>query len=197
MIRAGLLLSAALLGGCLATTRQAPTAAGEWAAFAPAQWNCRFQVVKQLSTERDGQRREITALAQVDAERVRLVAVSPVGVTLFELLQAADGSLELRNRLPLPEGFDPRWVLRDFQQLHAPAAVLRESQEPGWQLQQDDARGRRILRDGQASVSIRYGEGGSRGQINHLVNHEFGYTLSARTLDFTAPDTPGCARVIR
>lgn len=190
-------LIAVTLAACLATREAGPVGVAAWQPFPPSAWQCAFRAVKQLSTERDGERREITALAQVTPDRVRLIAVSPVGVTLFELIQSADGTLDLRSRLPLPDGFDPRWVLRDFQQLHAPLSVLQDSQGQRWQVTDSQPGARRIERDGGTVVEISYGDEADGGQFNHLVNHEFGYRLSARTLEFAAPDTPGCARVIR
>ena len=185
-MKIGVWLAALMVAGC-AHQRLHPGAADEaFVVLPPAAWGCAFQVQQRLSTEREQSHQQLSALVEISPSSLKMVGLSGLGLKLFVLEQDAEGVVEWTSLLPLPEGFDPLFVLRDFQLAYLPASVLKSALQPGWSVQSMPADGRNLYRDGALMVEITRQAGDAWGGEMRLSNLEQAYTLTAQTLSVSA-----------
>lgn len=123
---AAVALLAVTVSACLWQRRAvAPHAVTGFVPLPPAVWGCGFDSVQRITARHGDRHWEAVVMLRARPDGLRMAALAPSGVTLFVLEQAADGAISVSHRVPLPEGFDARLILRDLQLAGAPAEALQ------------------------------------------------------------------------
>lgn len=112
--------------------------------------------------------RELDALLQLDAQQLRLVALSLSTRVLTLIWDGAQ--LQVQRHPMLPAVVDPARVLRDIALVYAPLPALRAGLPAGWRLELED--GERVLyQDAAVRLRVQYRDGGRAVEIDNRAEH--------------------------
>lgn len=146
-----------------------------------------------LRIERGDRQQRLIAAGELCGTRLALSLLTPEGLEVLRVRQRGT-SVEVRRRRGLPAGLSARAVLADLQLVHWPADALRGAWGPRWRLEAPE-RARRVLRDGDLRVRVRYADAPWQGPVTveHLAQ---GYRVHVTTLEHR-PRDPGEGRCKR
>lgn len=165
-----------LLAACAARGPDAPLAGLPTLRLAPAALGHDLVLQQRLVLVREGQRRELDALLEVDAAQVRLL-VQSLGLPAVHLVW--DGRRLDEQRAPwLPSQVRGERVLSDLQFALWPLSAVRAALPPSWQVEQVGDE-RRLL-DAQHRAWLVARDQGDVGNLS-LRNLAEGYTLEVRS----------------
>ncbi|MFT5489408.1 MAG: hypothetical protein ACI9JL_001228 [Paracoccaceae bacterium] len=124
---------------------------------------------------------------EIIGDRLTIVGLSPIGLTLFTLIQSGD-AVTMDSRLKEAAGFDPRYTLFDLYLSYWPAEVLERALEQNGLTLDVDARNssRTVLdADGRTVATVTYPPGRNPGGATVIAHVEPPYRL--RILPLNAP----------
>lgn len=122
----------------------------------------------------------------ITPSRLVIVGLSPLGVTLFTIVQDAQGGLDVEKTVPGPDVFDPRHMLSDIYLTYWPEAALRSAlADIGMRLDDTpDGAVRRIRGvDGNLIAEIQYAPNRRKTEKIRIQHFDFPYWLSVQTVD--------------
>ncbi|AXQ29290.1 DUF3261 domain-containing protein [Solimonas sp. K1W22B-7] len=161
------LLLALLLASCAALRPAPPPTPQElpplW--LSPAAFGSSVQLAQRLLVEAGGTRHGLDALLEIDPQQVQLAGL--VGGRRVVTLRYDGGTPTVDRIAGLPAVIDEHRVLRDLQLTYWPAEAVRGALPAGWTLAEEPG-ARRLYREGQVTIEIRYG-----GQPRWLGHTEF------------------------
>lgn len=171
------ILSAGLLAACTTPAARPPLAVAALPSSGEAQ--------QLLSIVVDGQAQSLVAALQVDRERLRFHAYTPLGVPV--LAASIDGSrLRHEPRPPLPAGLAVEPLLADLAFAWWPWPALTAAfADPRWQLQADGDR-RTLKWRGQPQLEV-IGAGWPPRPVLELHYPGTGVTIRLTTQEWRAP----------
>jgi len=148
-------LLALLLAACAAAPPPAPPVPEElpplW--LAPAAFGASVQLAQRLVVEAGGLQHGLDVLLEIDPQQLQLAGL--LGGRRVVTLRY-DGTAPVVDAIAgLPAMIDERRVLRDLQLTYWPAPAIRAALPAGWTLDEDTTT-RRLAREGQAAIEIRY-----------------------------------------
>jgi hypothetical protein len=116
---------------------------------------------------------------EIIGDRLTIVGLSPIGITLFTLVQEG-AAITLDSRLKQIAGFDPRYTLFDLYLSYWPAEVLaRALEQNGLTLDVDARKSSRTVRDtdGNTVAIVTYPPERNAGGITTIMHADPAYRL--------------------
>ncbi len=145
-----------------------------------------------VTGEHDGNTYRVRYEVEILGDRLTIVGLSPLGITLFILVQKGD-TVTVDTRLKEAAGFDPRYTLFDLYVTYWPANIVRDALEKnGMTLDEDPGNGNRTVRgpDGRKVVTVTYpaapDSGTLIGAVTEIEHFDLPYRLRIRPI--TVPD---------
>lgn len=166
---------------CAATPPHGPTNAGEprLLLLSPASLGRSLSLSQLVTGTFNGRTQRMRFEVDVTPDRLAVVALSPLGLTLFTLLQEGDNSV-IVTQGPQKTGFDPRHILFDLHLTYWPRDALEAALVRHSMIVADSKEGTsRSVRhsDGRPIAEITYGAKGKRTRHIDIRHFDTPYRL--------------------
>lgn len=184
MRRTVLLLLGLVLTGCAVSSPPKSANPDRFLTLTPASLGRNLALSQLVTGTHGGDTYRARYEVEVVGDRLAIVGLSPIGLTLFTLVQRGE-EVSVDSRLAEVQRFDPRYTLFDLYLTYWPESTLKPALEMiGMTLETADGSRERTVRDdqGRRVATVVYPEGGSPAGAIVIEHFDRPYRLEIRPI---------------
>lgn len=178
--RAGAVALILVVAACaVIEPRPQPAGSRHFIALTPASLGRNLSLSQLVTGEHNGKTYSVRYEVEIIGDRLTIVGLSPIGITLFTLVQKGD-TITVDTRLKEAAGLDPRYTLFDLYLAYWPPDILRSAlAKNGMALDENPRNRTRNVRgpDGSKVATVTYPTGTKAGAGTVIEHFDLPYRL--------------------
>lgn len=176
-----------LIAGCAMKPTENRDAGPQFPSLTPASLGRDLALSQRVTGKHDGNTYRARYEIELAGDRLAIVGLSPVGLTLFTLVQQGT-DITVDNRFSGVRGFDPRYTLFDLYLTYWPANTLAPALEKiGMTLEIAAGGNKRTVRDSRGGrvATVSYTGSGAAGSVIEIEHFDRPYSIRIAPVKMT------------